>query len=99
VELNNIENLNEDFIKEFYKSIGKNVASLRKKHKISQLDLAHMLGHKSSSQVAGSEICYKNYHFNLEQLVKIAYIFNIDIKELFDGIDLDEINRIPLKED
>ncbi|RLA82434.1 MAG: XRE family transcriptional regulator [Epsilonproteobacteria bacterium] len=81
MNFNNIEDLDDNYIKNFYKSIGKNVSRIRKKHKLSQLELSLLLGHKSSSQVSGSEICYKNYHFNIEQLAKIAYILNEDISE------------------
>lgn len=97
MEFNNIEELNENFTQEFYKIVGVNVANLRKQHNISQLELSQMLGHKSTSQVAGSEICYKNYHFNLEQLVKIAYIFKVDIKILFEDIDIEKLNKKSLK--
>lgn len=94
MEFNNIEDLNENFVKEFYKAIGQNIANLRKQRNISQLELSQLLGHKSSSQIAGSEICYKNYHFNLEQLVKISYIFKIDIKDLFENIDIKKLNKL-----
>jgi transcriptional regulator with XRE-family HTH domain len=93
VPLNDIEDLNDNFINNFYIAVGKSVAKLRKSKKISQMELSQLLGHKSTSQVAGSEICYKNYHFNLEQLVKIAYIFDIDFKDLFLNIDIHSINQ------
>lgn len=82
MEYNDIENLKEEDIKEFYCQIGTNVANIRKSKNISQLELSQMLGHKSSSQVAGSEICYKNYHFNLEQLYKICYVLKVDLCDL-----------------
>ncbi len=81
MDFNSIEDLDDDFIKNCYKNIGQNVAKIRKKCNLSQLELSQLLGHRSSSQVAGSEICYKNYHFNIEQLAKIAYVLKVDISE------------------
>lgn len=83
MEFGNIEKLTNDDIQEYYKRIGQNVAKHRKQKGLSQLELALMLGYKSSSQVAGSEICYKNYHFNIEQLYKISILFKMDICEFF----------------
>jgi transcriptional regulator with XRE-family HTH domain len=83
MEFGNIEKLTSDDIQEYYKKIGQNVAKYRKERGLSQLELALMLGYKSSSQVAGSEICYKNYHFNIEQLYKISVLFKMDICEFF----------------
>ncbi len=83
MEFGNIEKLTSDDIQEYYRKIGQNVAKCRKERGLSQLELALMLGYKSSSQVAGSEICYKNYHFNIEQLYKISVLFKMDICEFF----------------
>jgi len=78
-----VNELEQDYIKDFYLKIGKRVARIRKEKNLSQLELSNLLGYKSTSQLAGSEICYKNYHFNLEQLVKIAFILDININEFF----------------
>jgi transcriptional regulator with XRE-family HTH domain len=83
LSLGNIDNLSKDDVQKFYLRIGKNVAKFRKEKGLSQLELSLMLGYKSSSQVAGSEICYKNYHFNIEQLLKLSIIFKVDICEFF----------------
>ncbi len=83
MEFGNIEKLTSEDIQVYYKKIGQNVAMYRKERGLSQLDLALLLGYKSSSQVAGSEICYKNYHFNIEQLYKISVLFKMDICEFF----------------
>ncbi len=78
-----VNELEQDYIKDFYLKIGKNVSKIRKEKNLSQLELSNLLGYKSTSQLAGSEICYKNYHFNLEQLAKIAFILDININEFF----------------
>ncbi|WP_295701213.1 hypothetical protein [Helicobacter mastomyrinus] len=41
------------------------------------------IGYKSVSLVAGAQAGYKNIHFNLEHLYKIAKVLERDIKELF----------------
>jgi len=78
-----LENISQKDIQNLYIKIGKNVAKLRKERKLSQLELSLMLGYKSSSQIASSEICYKNYHFNIEQLLKLSAIFKVEICEFF----------------
>ncbi len=70
-------------IEELYKIIGKNVANYRKQKGLSQLELSLRMGYKSVSVVSSSEIYYKNKHFNIEQLLKIANILDVDLCELF----------------
>lgn len=69
--------------KQLYSLIGKNVAKYRKEKGLSQLDLSLQMGYKSVSVISGSEICYGNKHFNLEQLLKISQILEVDICEFF----------------
>jgi transcriptional regulator with XRE-family HTH domain len=77
----------EDFTneekEEFYKKVGKNVSLLRKKHKLSQLKLSQLIGHKSTSLLAGAEIYYNKQHFSLEHLAIISYVLNENINEFF----------------
>lgn len=68
---------------QLYQIIGKNVAKFRKEKKLSQLDLSLKMDYKSVSVVSGAEICYRDKHFNLEQLLKISQILEIDICEFF----------------
>lgn len=70
-------------MKLIHKKIGQNVAKLRKKSGMSQLDLSLNLGHKSVSIVASAERFYKEKHFNIEHLVKISNILKVDICEFF----------------
>jgi transcriptional regulator with XRE-family HTH domain len=67
----------------FYKNIGKNVAKMRKKHKLSQLKLSQLIGHKSTSLLSGAEIYYKKQHFSLEHLANISYVLDENIEEFF----------------
>jgi len=68
---------------QLYQIIGRNVAKYRKARNLSQLDLSLQMGYKSVSVVSGSEICYNNKHFNLEQLLKISQILEIDLCDFF----------------
>ena len=70
-------------IDKVHQQIGKNIAKLRKKKNISQLELSLKLGHKSVSIVASAERFYKKKHFNIEHLIKIAHILEVDICEFF----------------
>lgn len=64
---------------QLYKIIGKNVAKYRKAKGLSQLALSMEMGYKSVSVVSGSEICYGQKHFNLEQLLKISQILEVNL--------------------
>ncbi len=78
-----IDDMSDDYIKNCHKIIGLNVKRIRKEKKISQLDLAHKIGHKSVSIISCAEINHKNNHFNIEHLLKIAYVLEVDIKDFF----------------
>ncbi|WP_404319472.1 helix-turn-helix domain-containing protein [Malaciobacter canalis] len=82
-QFNDFENFTEEKKENFYKLIGQNVAKIRKKHKLSQMKLSELMGHKSTSLVSGAEIYYKGQHFSLEHLALIAYILNENINEFF----------------
>ena len=70
-------------IRTFKDLLAQNVARIRKQKGLSQLDLSLAIGYKSVSLVAGAQAGYKNIHFNLEHLYKIAKVLEVDIKELF----------------
>ncbi|MCT7602494.1 XRE family transcriptional regulator [Aliarcobacter butzleri] len=82
-EFRSIEDFTEEQLEKFYKKIGSNVARLRKKHKLSQLKLSLLIGHKSTSLLSGAEIYYKKQHFSLEHLAIISYVLKEDLKEFF----------------
>ncbi len=82
-----IDDMSDDYIKNCHKIIGLNVKRIRKEKKISQLDLAHKIGHKSVSIISCAEINHKNNHFNIEHLLKIAYVLEVDIREFFINIE------------
>jgi transcriptional regulator with XRE-family HTH domain len=78
--------LSSDILAKIHLQIGKNVKKYRTAKKVSQLDLAEMIGYKSVSSISMAEINYKGIHFNIESLANIAKVLNIDIERLFEGV-------------
>jgi len=70
-------------ISEFHRLIAKNIQRIRKEKKITQLDLALTIGHKSVSTIAKIEAGLENKHYNIEHLYKIATVLEVDICEFF----------------
>ncbi|MCT7557105.1 helix-turn-helix transcriptional regulator [Aliarcobacter butzleri] len=81
-----MDDMSETYINNYHKIIGLNVKRIRNEKGISQLDLAHKIGHKSVSIISCAEINHKNNHFNIEHLLKIAYVLEVDIAEFFKEI-------------
>jgi len=73
--------MDNDYIENLYKKIGQKVKEIRTQKGVSQLALAQAIGHKSVTVISCSEICHKNYHFNIEHLAKIAYVLEVDIND------------------
>ncbi len=63
--------------------IGRNVARLRKKANMTQLDLSYEIGNRSPSLLSAAEVYKNKRHFNISQLHKIAKALNVDICEFF----------------
>jgi len=80
--MNDVESLPENFTETLHKTIGLNVKREREKKELSQLQLSQMIGHKSVTIISRAEIFYKGQHFNIEHLVKIAFVLDIDIEVL-----------------
>jgi transcriptional regulator with XRE-family HTH domain len=81
-----LHKLSQEEIDYIYKKIGENVKKIRKEKGISQLELAHLIGHKSVSIVSCAEIYHKKQHFNIIHLIQIAKALNVDICDFFEGI-------------
>ena len=86
--------MKEITIEALYRHIGKNVAKYRKEQKMSQLRLSLAMGYKSVSVISSGEICYKDKHFNLEQLLKISQILCVDICDLIKPTNKEINNRL-----
>ena len=78
----NYVNISDKDVQNLYKKIANNVKRIRKEQKITQLDLALTIGHKSVSTIAKIEAGIENKHYNLEHLYKISRALNIDMCEL-----------------
>ncbi|DAB36837.1 MAG: XRE family transcriptional regulator [Epsilonproteobacteria bacterium] len=72
-----------DEIQAFHRLIARNVQHIRKEKKMTQLDLALTIGHKSVSTIAKIEAGLENKHYNIEHLYKIATILEVDICDFF----------------
>ncbi|MEW6551363.1 MAG: helix-turn-helix transcriptional regulator [Campylobacterota bacterium] len=90
--MKNIEEYDDRFSEKLHITIGQNIKRIRKSKKISQLNLAHAIGYKSVSPISCAEIYYNKIHFNVEQLVKIAYVLDVPISDFFHGIDCKNLN-------
>ena len=82
-----MQDFNQEYIDKVYKIIGKNVKKIRMEKGLSQLDLAHLIGHKSVSIISLAEIYHKKQHFNIAHLVKISKVLKVDICKFFEGIE------------
>ncbi len=71
--------MNED---DFFDKITAIVKDRRRERKISQLQLALILGHQSPSYVARIELRQDNANYNLHHLLIIANEFSLDVREL-----------------
>ena len=85
--MNDLDNFPSDKVERIYKQIGFNVQKIRKSKKVSQLKLSLAMGYKSVSVVSCSELYHRKIHFNIEHLIKIAYILQVDLKDFFEGIE------------
>lgn len=70
-------------LENFYKLIGKNVKRIRQEKGLSQLELAIMIGQKSTSYYSNCENYKNKEHFNLEHLFLISNTLNVDLYEFF----------------
>ena len=76
-----IENLPDDYMQKLHINIGKKVKKIREEKGLTQLQLSQAIGHKSVTVISRAEIYYKKQHFNIEHLVKIAFVLDVDICE------------------
>jgi len=72
----------ESELVDFYKKIGQNVKKYREEKGITQMELAHAIGHNSVGHIAKAEINKYGKHFSLEHIYKIAKILGIKTSQL-----------------
>jgi len=78
-------NIDKSKLDDFYINIGKNVRDYRTKKRLSQLELAISIGHKSTSFLSNCENYKYKEHFNLEHLYLISDVLEVNICELIKG--------------
>ena len=69
-------------IKAYYDALTEHIKHMRKVRKISQLKLANILGHNSTSFIARIELRQNNANYNLAHLIILAQEWEVDIKEM-----------------
>lgn len=74
-------------VKAYYDALTEHIKHLRKERNISQLKLANILGHSSTSFIARIELRQNNANYNLAHLVVLAKEWGIDIKELLPTLE------------
>ena len=74
----------ESELVDFYKKIGQNIKKYRKEKGITQMELAHAMGHNSVGHIAKAEINKYGKRFSLEHIYKIAKILGIKTSQLID---------------
>lgn len=89
--MKNLSIVSDNDVENFYQIISNNIKNLRELNNKPQLDLVLEMGLKSTAFYSRCENCKDNHHFNLEHIFKIATILNVDICELFKGIETKRI--------
>jgi len=73
----------DEEVKEFIKRVSSNIKRIRQEKGVTQLELALMIGQKSSAFYANAENAAKNRRFNLEHIYKIAKALDVDVIDFF----------------
>jgi transcriptional regulator with XRE-family HTH domain len=79
--------VSENWVERIHLQIGKNVKKYRKQQGMSQVTLAHGMGHESVGVVSTAEIGLGGKHFNIQHLAKISLVLNVEIACLLEGVD------------
>ena len=82
-----IDEISQEYIENAHNVIGTNVKKIRESKNISQLELSHKIGHKSVSIISCAEISHKKHHFNIEHLLRIAFVLEVDVCVFFENIE------------
>ena len=80
---NNLCIAEDEEVQDFIREVAANIKRIRKEKGVSQLELALMIGQKSSAFYANAENSAKNRRFNLEHIYKIAKALDVDVTDFF----------------
>nr|WP_031347803.1 helix-turn-helix transcriptional regulator [Sulfurimonas hongkongensis] len=75
--------VDDDEVQNFIKQVSANIKKERQLKGVTQLELALMIGQKSSAFYANAENSAKNRRFNLEHIYKISKALNVDVEKFF----------------
>lgn len=73
-------------VKAYYDALTEHIKVMRKERKISQLKLANILGHNSTSFIARIELRQNNANYNLAHLIILALEWELDIKKMLPSL-------------
>lgn len=91
--MKDISELPPEYVDDFYRELGKKVKNIRMQKGITQLKLAQSIGHKSLSIISLAEIYHNKQHFNLEHLIKIAYVLEVELCDILSGLSSQEVQH------
>ncbi len=74
----------ENELYRFHAIVGANIKAHREKRGLSQLELAHRIGHASVSVISHGEVCHNGKRFNLSHIYLIAKTLGIKPADLVD---------------
>lgn len=66
----------------YYDALTEHIKQLRKERDISQLKMANILGHNSTSFIARIELRQNNANYNLSHLILLAKEWNLELSDL-----------------
>jgi transcriptional regulator with XRE-family HTH domain len=66
----------------YYDALTEHIKHLRKERGISQLKMANILGHNSTSFIARIELRQNNANYNLSHLILLAKEWNLEVSDL-----------------
>lgn len=69
-------------VKAYYDALTNHIKRLRKERGISQLKMANILGHNSTSFIARIELRQNNANYNLSHLILLAKEWNLEVCDL-----------------
>lgn len=72
----------------YYDALTKHIKQLRKERGISQLKMANILGHNSTSFIARIELRQNNANYNLSHLILLAKEWNLEVSDLLPPVRL-----------
>lgn len=72
----------------YYDALTEHIKHLRKERGISQLKMANILGHNSTSFIARIELRQNNANYNLSHLILLAKEWNLEVSDLLPPVRL-----------